>query len=261
MVALGGAVAVADRLKSLHQTLDSVGVCRPVTKYAAEIDSPAATAEVLSAAFRAAEADRPGSAFVSLPKDVITGEAKCRPIRLSAFVEQGPAAGGSLSEAARLINSAKSPVIFLGLMASKPKFADAIRNLLRTTHAAGCRDIPGRRSCLPQQEFPYFGGRVGQIANQPADALLDSSDVVITIGYDAVEYWPSLWNEGKDRPIIHIDVTPANIENDYSPAIELIGNIEETLTASVASPPSSAPGCRIRRTVADDRSGSNAADG
>src|SRR5580698_8532209 len=43
IVALGGAVAVADRLKSHHQTLDSVGVCRPITKYAAEIDSPAAT--------------------------------------------------------------------------------------------------------------------------------------------------------------------------------------------------------------------------
>src|SRR5229473_2747576 len=48
VVALGGAVAVADRLKSLHQTMDSVAVCRLVTKYAAEIDSPVATAEVLS---------------------------------------------------------------------------------------------------------------------------------------------------------------------------------------------------------------------
>jgi acetolactate synthase I/II/III large subunit len=230
MVALGGAVAVADRLKSLHQTLDSVGVCRPVTKYAAEIDSPAATAELMSAAFRAAEADRPGSAFVSLPKDIMSGEAQCRPIRLSAFVEQGPAARKSLSEAARLINSAKSPVILLGLMASKPKFADAIRNLLRTCTlpVVGTFQAAG---AVSQQEFPYFGGRVGQIANQPADALLDSGDVVITIGYDAVEYWPSQWNEGKDRPIIHIDVTPANIENDYSPAIELIGNVEETLTA------------------------------
>jgi acetolactate synthase-1/2/3 large subunit len=230
MVALGGAVAVADRLKSLHQTLDSVGVCRPVTKYAAEIDSPTATAELMSAAFRAAEADRPGSAFVSLPKDIMSGEAQCRPIRLSAFVEQGPAARKSLSEAARLINSAKSPVILLGLMASKPKFADAIRNLLRTCTlpVVGTFQAAG---AVSQQEFPYFGGRVGQIANQPADALLDSGDVVITIGYDAVEYWPSQWNEGKDRPIIHIDVTPANIENDYSPAIELIGNVEETLTA------------------------------
>jgi acetolactate synthase-1/2/3 large subunit len=228
MVALGGAVAVADRLKSLHQTMDSVGVCRPVTKYAAEIDSPTATAEVLSAAFRAAETDRPGAAFVSLPKDIMTGEAECKPIRLSAFVEQGPAPRKSLSEAARLINSAKSPVILLGLMASKPKFADAIRNLLRTSTlpVVGTFQAAG---AVSQQELPYFGGRVGQIANQPADALLDSGDVVITIGYDAVEYWPSQWNEGKDRPIIHIDVTSANIENDYSPAIELIGNIEETL--------------------------------
>src|SRR6202012_1084322 len=51
VVALGGAVAVADRLKSLHQTMDSAGLCKPVTKYAAETDSPAATAEVLSAGF------------------------------------------------------------------------------------------------------------------------------------------------------------------------------------------------------------------
>lgn len=118
VVALGGSVAVADRLKSLHQTMDSVSVCRPVTKYSAEIDSPAATAEVLSAAFRAAESRRPGSAFVSLPIDVMTGEAQCRPIPLSPFTGQGGAAAESLREAARLINAARSPVIFLGLMES-----------------------------------------------------------------------------------------------------------------------------------------------
>jgi len=230
IVALGGAVAVADRLKSLHQTLDSVGLCRPVTKYSAEVDSPAATAEVLSAAFRAAESDRPGAAFVSLPIDVVTGEAQCKPIRSSVFVGQGPAPDGSLREAARLINSAKSPVIFLGLMASKPKCADAIRTLLNSTTlpVVGTFQAAG---AISREMFPYFGGRVGQLANQPADALLDSGDVLITIGYDAVEYWPSLWNKGRDRLIVHIDVTPANIENDYSPAVELIGSIEETLAA------------------------------
>jgi acetolactate synthase-1/2/3 large subunit len=173
VVALGGAVAVADRLKSLHQTLDSVGVCRPVTKYAAEIDSPTSTAEVLSAAFRAAEADRPDAAFVSLPLDIMTGEAQCKPIRLSTFVDQGPAAKTSLTEAARLINSAKSPVIFLGLMASKPRSAEAILDLLRTTAlpVVGTFQAAG---AVSQEDFPRFGGRVGQLANQPADALLDS---------------------------------------------------------------------------------------
>jgi len=230
IVALGGAVAVADRLKSLHQTLDSVGLCKPVTKYSAEIDSPAATAEVLSAAFRAAESNRPGAAFVSLPIDVVSGEAQCRPIQLSAFAEQGRAAERSLQEAARLINSAKSPVIFLGLMASKPKCTVAIRTLLSATTlpVVGTFQAAG---AISREMFPYYGGRVGQLANQPADALLDSGDVVITIGYDAVEYWPSLWNKGRNREIVHIDVTPANIENDYSPAVELIGSIEETLAA------------------------------
>ena len=228
LVALGGGVAVADRLKSLHQNLDAVSLCKPITKYSAEVDSPAATGEVLCAAFRAAESDRPGAAFVSLPIDVMTSAAKCKSIRLSTPVAQGPAAKHSLSEAARLIDSAKSPVILLGLMASKPQFSAAIRNLLSTTTfpVVGTFQAAG---AISHEEFAYFGGRVGQIANQPADALLDSADLVLTIGYDAVEYWPSHWNKDKERPIIHIDVVRANIENDYSPAVELVGDIGETL--------------------------------
>src|ERR1700745_240404 len=229
LVALGGGVAVADRLKSLHQNLDAVSLCKPITKYSAEVDSPAATGEVLSAAFRAAESDRPGAAFVSLPIDVMTSAAKCKSIRLSTPVAQGPGAKHSLSEAARLIDSAKSPVILLGLMASKPKFSAAVHNLLSTTTfpVVGPFQAAG---AISREEFAYFGGRGGQIANQPADALLDSADLVVTVGYDAVEYWPSHWNKGKERPVIHIDVVPASIENDYSPAVELIGDIEETLT-------------------------------
>src|ERR1700678_1852887 len=162
--------------------------------------------------------------------DVVTGEAKCSPIRLSAFAEQGCAAEKSLRKAARLINSAKSPVIFLGLMASKPKCADAIRTLLSTTTlpVVGTFQAAG---AISREEFPYFGGRVGQLANQPADALLDSGDVVVTIGYDAVEYWPSLWNEDRKRLVVHIDVVAANIENDYPPAVELMGSIGAPLTA------------------------------
>jgi len=244
LVALGGAVSVADRLKSLHQTMDSVSVCKPVTKYAAEIDSPSATAEVLSSAFRAAESARPGSAFVSLPMDVMTGEAQCKPIGLSSFREQGRAAEASLREAARLINAAKTPVVFLGLMASKVKAANAIRNLLN----GGSLPVVGTfqaAGAICQQLYPYFAGRVGQLANQPADEVLDTADLVITIGYDAVEYWPSLWNKDRDRTIVHIDVVAAEIENDYIPAVELIGSIEETLAALVPL---------LRRTSIDDSS-------
>ena len=255
LVALGGSVAVADRLKSTHQTMDSVDVMSPVTKFAAEVDSPSATAEILSAAFRAAETGRPGSAFVGLPTDIMTGEAACKPILLRGIVGQGAGSEAALAEAARVLNGASNPVVLLGLMASKPNAARAIRAMLDraalpvvgTFQAAGA---------IAEREFAVFGGRVGQVANQPADNLLDSADVVLTVGYDAVEYWPSIWNKGSDRPIVHIDVIPAKIENDYNPVVEVIGSIEESLKTLAPMLTRKAPSDRalgLLKTIAEDR--------
>src|SRR6266567_8444721 len=56
-----GAVAVSERLKQIHQTTDSVSICKPVTKFSAEVDSPESVAEVLTNAFRSAESGRPGT--------------------------------------------------------------------------------------------------------------------------------------------------------------------------------------------------------
>ena len=41
VIALGGAVAVSERLKQIHQTMDAVSILKPVTKFSAEVDSPA----------------------------------------------------------------------------------------------------------------------------------------------------------------------------------------------------------------------------
>src|SRR5229473_7810380 len=76
VVAIGGGVAVADRLKSLHQSMDTVNLFRPITKFSAEIDSPETVSEVVANAFRAAESGRPRAAFVSAPKDIMAGTAK-----------------------------------------------------------------------------------------------------------------------------------------------------------------------------------------
>lgn len=232
LVAFGGAAAVADRLRPVHQTLDSVALMKPVTKYSAEVDSPSATSEILAAAFRAAESGRPGSAFVSLPTDVMTDPADCVPIGVSRFTGQGGAATDSLGEAVRLIRSAKSPVILLGLMASRLDISTALEKML------DCAKFPvvgtfQAAGAISSSHVSLYGGRVGQIANQPADKLLDWADLVITVGYDEVEYWPSMWNQGKDRPIIHIDVVPATVQGAYQPVVELIGDIP-TILASIS---------------------------
>ncbi|QBR03640.1 acetolactate synthase AlsS [Paraburkholderia pallida] len=228
VVALGGAVATEESLKQIHQTMDSVSLCKPVTKFSAAVPSPAAVCEVVSNAFRAAESGRPGAAFVSLPKDIMLAPAQGKLIVPPSFAGQGAADKAALGEAARLLSAAANPVVLLGLLASKPANADAIREFV------GKSDLPvvgtfQAAGAVGAHFMRNFGGRVGLIANQPADRLLESADVVITIGYDPVEYEPAQWNNGATRPIIHVDVMPADLDNCYSPAVELIGDIAGTL--------------------------------
>jgi acetolactate synthase-1/2/3 large subunit len=72
---------------------------------------------------------------------------------------------------------------------------------------------------------------VGLFRNQPADKVLARADLVLTIGYDPVEYDPSFWNVGKARAIIHLDNYPCDIDNCYQPELELRGAIPETVCA------------------------------
>jgi acetolactate synthase-1/2/3 large subunit len=104
--------------------------------------------------------------------------------------------------------------------------------------------------------FQNFGGRVGQIANQPADRLLEAADLVITIGYDAVEYDPSIWNGSRRRKIIHIDALRADLDVCYCPYVELIGDIAqslEALTPLLQRNYRSAISSTILRAIAADR--------
>jgi acetolactate synthase-1/2/3 large subunit len=228
IIALGGAVPLADRLKKIHQTMDSVNLLKPVTKYSAEVDSSESVSEILANAFRSAQSDRPGAAFVSLPMDIMTAPARCNVLIPSVYTGSGPASTDAIEEAARLIHQAKRPVALLGLLASKPENANAVHELIESGKLAvvGTFQAAGAVSA---KLFSNFGGRVGQINNQPADEILAAGDLVISIGYDPVEYWPSIWNKANKRPVVHVDALPADIDNNYCPAVELVGDIAATL--------------------------------
>jgi len=125
MVALGGAVATSETLKQIHQTMDAVSICKPVTKYSATVAAPDAIGEVIANAFRAAESGRPGASYVNLPKDIMAAPAAHGVLSAPAFSGLGPADGGAIAEAARLIGAAENPVVLVGLLASKPRAPSA----------------------------------------------------------------------------------------------------------------------------------------
>jgi acetolactate synthase-1/2/3 large subunit len=230
VIAIGGAVATADRLKQIHQSMDTVNLFRPITKFSAEIDSPDSVSEVIANAFRAAESGRPGAAFISVPKDIMAGTAKGDVLTPAAPGILGPADADGITSAARLINQAKQPILLLGLLASQPNAAQAVRRLLAKTKLPVVCTYQGA-GVVPREIFDRFGGRVGLFHTQPADKLLDAADVVVAVGYNPIEYEPGLWNRDKNRDLIHVDVVPADIDKDYQPQLELTGNIAATIEA------------------------------
>ena len=230
VVGIGGAVPVADRLKQLHQSMDTVNLFRPVTKFSAEIDSPSSVSEVVANAFRAAESARPGAAFISAPKDIMRGNAEGKILTPVAPVRLGAADEIAITAATSLINKAKNPVVMLGLLASEMNAAAAVGELINKTSMPVVCTYQGA-GVVPREHFDRFGGRVGLFRTQPADRILDAADLVITIGYDPIEFEPSLWNFGKKRSLIHIDAMPADIDKDYRPEVELTGNVAATVRA------------------------------
>lgn len=254
VVGIGGAVPVADRLKQLHQSMDTVNLFRPITKFSAEIDSPSSVSEVVANAFRAAESGRPGAAFISAPKDIMMGEANGEVLTPATPENLGPADPAAITAAAGLINKARNPVLMLGLLASGKDAGEAVRALIAKTNLPIVCTYQGA-GVVPREHFDHFGGRVGLFRTQPADRILDAADLVITVGYDPIEFEPALWNQGKRRNLVHIDAVPADIDKDYRPQIELTGNIAATLRslASQVDGATLTAGAELLREVARDR--------
>ena len=233
VVAIGGAVAVENALKQIHQSMDQVSLLRPATKFSAEINSSRTVTEVVANAFRIAESARPGAVYLNARMDIMVGEASGDVLTPVTPEVLGPATAAAISEAADMINRAERPLLFLGMLASQPNNAEAVRTLLRKTGLPVVSTYQAA-GVVSRDLFDLFGGRVGLFRTQPGDRLLDAADVVITIGYDPIEYEPALWNEGRKRNLIHIDQTLCDTDRDYHPQIELTGDIAVTLQALTA---------------------------
>ena len=230
MVAIGGVVPLPDTLKQTHQSMDSVAIMKPVTKFSVVINAPDAAGEAVSNAFRAALAPRPGASFIAFPRDVQSAATEASVPPLLPLPPLGAAPRDLIRKTAEKISKAKSPVILLGMGAGDPDATAAVRALLKRHSLPAVGTLQGA-GVVSRELLPLFFGRVGLFRNQPGDKVLAQADVVLTIGYDPVEYDPSFWNVGKPRTIIHVDSLPCDIDNRYQPELELRGAIPQTVCA------------------------------
>lgn len=228
VLAISGQVQRTDLLRLTHQSMDNVALLAPVTKYAAEVQEPENISEVIANAYQEAEAAKQGASFVSVPQDVTDSEVKTAPIAPMPAPVLGPASPVESTLLAQRIKTAKLPVLLLGMRASDPETTKSIRNLVEETHLPVVETFQGA-GIIPQELEDDFFGRVGLFRNQPGDQLLKHADLVITVGYDPIEYEPRNWNNEGDANIIVIDSMRAEVDKNFQPERELVGDISQTL--------------------------------
>lgn len=231
VIAIGGQVPRNDLYRLTHQSTPSAQLFAPITRFSAEIQDEKNISEIMSNAFAAANGDKHGAAFVSLPQDIDDAPVDFEALPVAAPARMGAAATEDIAALAQRIKDAKLPVILVGQRGSDDATVAALHSLLHKYALPVVETFQGAGVISRDLVDQSFFGRIGLFRNQTGDKLLHQSDLVITLGYDAIEYEPRNWNKEGHLNIVTVDTAVAQIDNNYLPQMQLIGDMAATLKA------------------------------
>ncbi len=212
--------------KESHQNIDVVGMYEPLTKWAWSLDNASNIPEVVRKAFKLATTEKPGACHVELPEDVAAQQAETEPIRPERPRRPVPD-DRIVDRAFDAIREARRPVILAGNGTIRRRASRQLRRfcehtgigVIGTFMAKGCVD----------RHAPYSLFTIGLQARDLVTYAIEAADLVITLGYDMVEYHPRLWNPDADKRIVHIDFLPAEIDHHYRVEVEIVGDVAHAL--------------------------------
>jgi len=251
VVAITGQASM-DRLhKESHQTMDLVALFNPMTKYNAQLATPEIIPEVVRKAFKVAQSEKFGATHIDFPEDIAKRNVDGEPLKVQQPKNSEPLAS-QLRIAADAINGARFPIIIAGNGIIRDKASAAVRAFVDKTR------IPCANTFMAKGVLPYTDElsllTVGLQSRDYVSCGLDRADVVVCIGYDMVEYHPSGWNPSRDKKIVHIDRTPAEVDAHYSLECGIEAGIGETLTelAAMVTPRDAAAVATLRTAIIND---------
>lgn len=226
MLVLTGQGASTRLHKESHQVMDVVGMFEPVTKWATTVWHPENIPEIVRKAVRLARSEKPGAVHIELPEDIAKLPVAKKPLKVKKFRRSVPD-DKIINLAFERIKAAKRPVIIAGNGCIRRRASKQLRQLcdktgigvISTFMAKGCVDM--------NADYSLYTIGLGS-KDIPACAI-DAADLVITLGYDMVEYHPKLWNPGREKEVLHIDFQPAEIDENYDPSVEVVGDLAHAL--------------------------------
>ena len=227
LLCLTGQGSTARTHKESHQIMDVVGMFEPVTKWAHQITEPNSVPEIIRKAVRTARREKPGAVLIELPENIAKEEATVDPIQPKRFRRPVPA-DKIVDQAWDLLKAAKSPVIIAGNGAIRRRASNMLREFCEQTGVGVVSTFMGKGAV--DMDAPYSLYTIGLGQRDHIVDVMEQADLVITLGYDMVEYPPAKWNLGGDQAkVIHIDFEPAEIDRDYDPDVEIVGDLAHSL--------------------------------
>lgn len=225
LVAITGQVSSEQMQLTSHQYLDLSAMFSPITKRSKVVMRPDTVAEICRLAFKYAEAPKPGSTHIDLPKNVAHMSSPARPLRK----QQPPklyADPASVIEAARLISEAKSPIILAGAGAVRGEASEAVRSMAERLHIPVVQTMMGK-GVIPT-DSPWRLGVVGIPQHDYIIDAFDEADLVIGVGYDLIECAPTKWHTHPMK-IVNIAGLPADVNQLYEPDVEVAGDLSDSI--------------------------------
>jgi acetolactate synthase I/II/III large subunit len=226
MLVLTGQGATSRLHKESHQVMDVGGMFAPVTKWAETVRQPNTIPEVIRKAIRVARSEKPGAVHIELAEDIAKAETTSEPIRPFRF--RRPVPDDKIVNAAfKLISQAKNPVILAGNGCIRRRASKQLRQFCEQTGIGVISTFMAKGAVDMDSDFCLY--TVGLGNKDRMNLVLDEADLVITLGFDMVEYHPSLWNPDGNKRIIHADFLPAEVDEKYLPEVEVVGDLAHFL--------------------------------
>ena len=226
MLVLTGQGASTRLHKESHQVMDVVAMFEPVTKWAETVLHPETIPEIIRKAVRLARSEKPGACLVELPEDIAKLDTDAQPIEPRRF--RRPVPDDKIMDAVfEHFKQAKRPIILAGNGCIRRRASKQLRILAENTGIGVISTFMGK-GCVDMDDDSCLY-TIGLGSKDLVACALDASDLIITIGYDMVEYHPKLWNPEGDKKIIHIDFLPTEIDKYYHPEVEVVGDLAHAL--------------------------------
>jgi acetolactate synthase-1/2/3 large subunit len=233
LVAISAQVGLGRIYKETHQVVDLVSMFKPVTKWADTLFTPQATPEMIRNAFHTAQTERPGAAYLALPQDVqvMPVVPELRPLAVHPAHAHAPAPD-QIAQAAKVLESAKAPIILAGHGAARHQAQAALIHFSEKLKIPVATTFHGK-GVFPD-DHPNALGTMGFMVHDYVNFGFEQADVIVSVGYELQEFAPVWINPQGDKQIIHLHRFPAMVDTYYNVTADVVGDIPAALSALAA---------------------------